>query len=250
MANHLLHPDFVGAYVYAIIVNGVVRYIGKGRRYRAIEHFRKARELNRRRAKGEKIKALPFHNKLAKAMRNGVSVKYKILAKNLSDDDAFEREVAEISSYPRCQLWNVLDGGRGGLGPERMRALWRDPEYRAKTLAGQAAFRTDEFCERQRQHANEKWSDPNYRAAWMAQHRKIWDDPDRSSKQRAILKAVWADPIRAEKKRQLVKSQWTPERRLAMAENRRKAWSDPEFKKRVSAALRRSKAVREKYDNS
>lgn len=38
----------------------------------------------------------------------------------------------------------------------------------------------------------------------------------------------------------LVKSQWTPERKAAMSENRRKAWSDPEFKRRASESIRKS----------
>lgn len=240
MANHLIHPDFVGAYVYAIIVNGVVRYIGKGRRYRAIEHFRKARELNRRRSAGEKVKALPFHNRLAKAMRNGARLKYRILAKDLSDAAAYAMEAAEIAAYPEGQLWNANGGGFGGSS-EGMKRLWLDIDFRARTLAAQAAYRTPEFRDRQRDHAVSVWADPDYRERWMQQHRAVWDNPEKARERRALLKKVWANPELKAKKSALVKSQWTPERRAAHAENRRKAWADPEFKARASASIRASK---------
>src|SRR5262245_53480758 len=111
MPAKLLYPWLVGAYVYAIKVDGVVRYIGKGRRYRLIEHRRIARELNRRRAAGEKIKARRVHNKLAKAIRNGSVIEHDVIAFNLSDDVAYDRERSEIANAPAGQLWNVKAGG-------------------------------------------------------------------------------------------------------------------------------------------
>lgn len=112
------------AYVYVIIVDGVVRYIGKGRRYRAIEHFRLARDINVRRAKGQKVKAYPFHNKLAKALRLGHSVRYRVIAKDLTDAAAYALECEEMAQYPTRQLWNLRTGGTGG-DADLMRSLWR-----------------------------------------------------------------------------------------------------------------------------
>lgn len=241
MANHLIHPDFVGAYVYAITVNGVVRYIGKGRRYRAIEHFRFARSINKRRAKGEKVKAYPFHNKLAKAMRSGADVSYEIIVKGLDDAAAYQREVEEMAKIPSGQLWNLKEGGTGG-DADMMRRFWSDLVYRAKFLAAQKLGQSNpEFREKQRENAQAQWADTEFRERWLKQHRGLWDDEEQAAKRRALLKRVWANPELKAKKSALVKSQWTPERRAAMSENRRKAWSDPEFKARASASIRASK---------
>lgn len=241
MPAHLVHKRLVGAYVYAIIVGGTVRYIGKGRRYRALEHFRYARELNRRRENGERIKALPFHNRLAKAMRGGVKVSYKIIASGMSDADAYAAEAREIAAMPDGQLWNIKPGGTGNDGSV-MRRMWGDLVFRANVLAGQEAVRSDpEFRQRQREISVSRWNDGEFRGRWMAQHRALWDDPARAAERRALLKKVWADPEKSAKKSALVKSQWTPERKAAMAENRRRAWADPEFKRRVTEKIRQSK---------
>lgn len=240
MAAPLIHRQLVGAYVYAITVNGIVRYIGKGRRYRVLEHSRVARVINRRRANGERVKALPFHNKLAKAIRNGATISYKIIVQGLSDKDAYEREAAEIAAASPGALWNIKAGGEGGDG-ELMRRMWADLDYRARTLAGQEASRDEGFRQRQREAANAQWADADFRKRWLEQHRSLWDDPDKAEQRRSLLKKVWDDPGKTERKRALVKSQWTPERRAAHAENRRLAWANQEFKARASASIRASK---------
>lgn len=239
MANHLIHPGFVGAYVYALTVDGVVRYIGKGRRYRATDHFRMARDINLRRSAGEKVRALRVHNKLAKALREGRNLDYTILANDLTDEAAYEMEKVEIAKAPKGQLWNLHCGGSGG-DAEMMRALWADPAYRDRFKAGRTPM-TDERRERGRAKAIEQWDDPEFRERWMGQHRALWDDPEAAAERRELLRRVWADPEKTARKRELVKSQWTPERRAAMAENRRKAWSDPEFKARATESIRRSR---------
>lgn len=242
MPAHLIHKGFVEAYVYAIIVAGVVRYIGKGRRYRALEHFRIARDLNERRAKVEKVKALPFHNKLAKAIRNGAAVDYEIIINGLQDDAAYEREVIEIAKCAPGQLWNVHCGGSGG-DADLTRRLWTDPTFREKTVAAARKGRENpEYLVRARKTANAQWSDEDFRERWTKQHRSIWDDPIKAAERRALLKKVWDDPEKTARKSTLVKSQWTPERKAAMAENRRRAWADPEFRKRASASIKASKA--------
>jgi hypothetical protein len=241
MAAHLVHRGFIGAYVYALTVDGVVRYIGKGRRYRALEHFRFAREINRRRASGEKLRALPVHNKLAKALRQGLALGYQVLENGLTDEAAYRREAEEIAKAPAGQLWNLHHGGEGMDG-EMIRQFWRDPAFRERTVEAQRRSKADpDYRDRARQATREQWADPEFRERWQRQHRAFWDDPERAAERRALLKAVWADPVRAERKRELVKSQWTPERRAAMAENRRRAWADPEFKVRVAAKVKAAK---------
>lgn len=241
MPAKLLYPWLTGAYVYAIKVDGVVRYIGKGRRYRMIEHRRIAQEINRRRVAGEKVRASHFHNRLAKALRNGCVLEHIVIAHALTDDVAYDLERKTIATAPVGELWNVKAGGPEG-DSRVLKALWSDPKERERlSRAIRNGKRKQEFREKARQTAIAQWADPEKKARWTKSHRAIWDDEHRAAERRALLKRVWADPEKSARKSALVKSQWTPERRAAMAENRRRAWANPEFKKRVSKSISRSR---------
>lgn len=137
-------------YLYHIIVDGVVRYVGKGSGYRAQQHLTIARRLMRTRADGGKAKASYFHNKLAKAMKSGSLIQHQIVADQLSEDDAYGREMEAIASAPVGQLWNQKSGGSDGVvyGPEVRRKLsvaatrrYQDPNQReqAKRIAKEIA---------------------------------------------------------------------------------------------------------------
>lgn len=237
MGRKLIHRNLVGAYVYAIKVDGIIRYIGKGRRYRVLEHFRYAREINRRRAAGQKVQAIYFHNKLAKAFRENGSLTYEIIASGLTDDAAYERERVEILAFPKGQLWNLREGGMGSNG-DVIRAFWRDPEFRKKTMDGARRSKADpDYRERARQTANEQWADVEFRERWTKQHRGVWDDPVLAQERRDLLKRVWSDPEKTAKKSALVKSQWTPERRAAQKARTKAEWADPEFKAKAVARM-------------
>ena len=114
MAIHNLLPK--GAYVYAIAVDGVTRYIGKGRGERYWYHFRRANRINELRQDGYKVRAFKLHNRIAKALRNGSRFQVKILQQGLSDQQGFALEIAKIAWHQvrhPGQLWNVLEGGDG-----------------------------------------------------------------------------------------------------------------------------------------
>jgi flagellar biosynthesis GTPase FlhF len=242
MAAKLIHKNLIGAYVYAIVVDGTVRYIGKGRRYRVLEHVGHAKDINRRRALGEKVKALPFHNRLAKAIRNGASIEYFVIANELTDAAAYERERSEIAQYPLGHLWNLHSGGSGG-DAEMMRRYWSDPKYREKFLAAIAAgHRNPDYRERARKKAQAQWDDPEFYAQQMAREKALWENPEYRAKRIAILQRVWSDPHKSARKSALVKSQWTQERSAKQSASRKAAWADPEFSKRVRAKIAASKA--------
>lgn len=235
MANHLIHDKFVGAYVYAIKVDGVVRYIGKGRRKRALEHLRKAKEVLRLRAAGQRPRVSTLYRRLSAALEAGARIEHEVMVNGLTDEDALYREFLEIDALPASQLWNTVPGGVGNSGAV-MRQLWESPEFRRKVMTSRRAqmYENEEWRERQRQAAVAQWADPEKRRRHNEQHRKLWDDPAAAEDRRALLRKVWADPEKTERKRALVKSQWTPERRAAMSENRRRAWADPAFKARAA----------------
>ena len=110
------------AYVYAIKVDGVVRYIGKGTGRRYAGHLAKVRQLDRRQADG--LDATPpsrFYSLLLDAYRRGLKIEPVIVSDGLADRDAYRLEIETRKQYPAKQLWNE-------------RPCWQRPEYRARQL--------------------------------------------------------------------------------------------------------------------
>ncbi len=165
-----------GAYVYAIVVDGVTRYIGKGSNRRTREHFKIIRSMARRRAAGEAVQApSAFYEKLCAAYLAGCEIDSRILVDGLTHKEAFRAELAERDRYPAEQLWNE---GRCWDKPEyrnRQQARWNDP--RAREFHREQVRRATQdpsFVERQRSRMREAWSDPDKRRKLhdgMRQHR-------------------------------------------------------------------------------
>ena len=131
------------AYVYQIIVDGVVRYVGKGTGKRATSHIAIVRSIIRRRAAGETVRATHFQNRLAKAYRDGADIQIEIVADGMTDAAAFDLEVAQVARHRG--LWNMTAGGDA---PPR--ATKRSPEFIAKvTASNKAAWSDPDLRERQ-----------------------------------------------------------------------------------------------------
>lgn len=142
----------MNCYVYAIVVDGVRRYIGKGSGWRVKQHFAIARRLAVVRALGQKVKASYFHNKLSKALKAGSDASHEILFSGLSHEEAFAKELAAIAAEPKGQLWNqrLESGGRLAASPELKKKLsnaakrrYRDPEQLKEVSDRLRAIATD-----------------------------------------------------------------------------------------------------------
>jgi hypothetical protein len=155
-------------YVYAVIVDGVFRYIGKGSRRRLVEHLAIAKRLNRVRASGATVDASYFHNKLAKAIRAGADVSVVKLVEGLGETEAYEREREEIESAPEGQLWNRWVGGLGSFAAS--------PELRERLSAA----------------AKERYQDPVQLAAARAHMDRLSVDPAVRAKRSATQKRRFA----------------------------------------------------------
>jgi hypothetical protein len=101
-------------YVYAVYVDGVVRYIGKGSNGRVHFHVIEARRINSRRARGANTDrtATKFYRKLAEAMRHGAIITEEIMLDGLTNQGAYrieKQKVEELQKQKRDQLWNTID---------------------------------------------------------------------------------------------------------------------------------------------
>jgi len=89
-------------YVYTVIVDGIVRYIGKGCGDRLNDH---ARDVKRGRVR------TAFQRQLADAIAAGGRVEAKRVIEELSEWAALKLEASMIAIAPQGQLWNTLTGG-------------------------------------------------------------------------------------------------------------------------------------------
>jgi hypothetical protein len=103
-----------GFYVYAIYIDEVVRYIGKGSNGRMYFHVIEAQRINGRRARGAKTDqtSTRFYRKLAEAMRRGAAIREEIVLSGLTNKAAYRLEkqkIEELYKLDRRQLWNTID---------------------------------------------------------------------------------------------------------------------------------------------
>jgi hypothetical protein len=99
-------------YVYEIRIDGVVRYIGKGRNGRIYSHL-----IDAKRTAGRpdvKIRNLfpHFRKMLVSAVRRGSIIAENMVTSNLTDGEAYAIEQEMIGNYHKQyagQLWNTID---------------------------------------------------------------------------------------------------------------------------------------------
>jgi hypothetical protein len=117
------------AYVYAIEVNGVVRYIGKGTGDRMYFHRAEAERTLRRIKKYGRLRLRRWQRHLVAALRKGEKVQEIVIRSGLSDLAAYRLENELIGEYHLLrtgQLWNTID--ERFIDPRYLPAEWNDPE--------------------------------------------------------------------------------------------------------------------------
>lgn len=249
MADPEVQPsDF---YVYEILVDDIVRYIGKGRGDRLNEHVRTARRILRIRESGETFKTSRFYNRLAKAVKAKAKIEIRIVQSGLLEEDAYLAETSTISSIGLDRLWNVFPGGIG-FRSEWIKSLWKNPEYREKSSArSRARWQDPEY----REHYSNIRRQPEHKAHMSAALKKALSDPEVKKKmsqkkveafkdpefKRAFkekMKVCRTKPEWKEKQSRSRKAKWAdPEFRLAQSERYKKAWANPDHRaKKIAQA--------------
>ena len=129
VAGALTPRERLAAYVYVIVVDGVIRYIGKGRNDRLYNHVIEARRTARRCGAHTAHLRPRFHRKLVEAIRAGSHITERIIRHGMSDKDAYRFEHQLIVEYHRQrtdQLWNTID--ERFMDRRLLPEEWRDPE--------------------------------------------------------------------------------------------------------------------------
>jgi len=121
--------DTTKAYVYAIVVDGTMRYIGKGRGTRLFVHLIEAKR-SALRCGGRTTRLSPrLHRKLVEAVRAGSTIVERVIVPGLSDADAYRLESNLIVHFHRFwpgQLWNTID--ERFMDRSLLPNEWNDPE--------------------------------------------------------------------------------------------------------------------------
>ena len=115
-------------YVYEIRIDGVVRYIGKGRNGRIYSHLIDAKRTASR--PDVKIRNLSphFRKMLVSAVRRGLIIAENMVASNLTDGEAYKIEQEMIGNYHKQyagQLWNTID--ERFMDPKYFPKKWSNP---------------------------------------------------------------------------------------------------------------------------
>ena len=120
----------IGSYIYAIIVDGAVRYIGKGRNGRMYTHLIEAKCTSAR-CPAETAHLLPRkHRKLVEAVRAGSQIIETVITSDLTDRAAYRLEsrmIGEFHKFRAGQLWNTID--ERFLDPRYLPDKWDNPEH-------------------------------------------------------------------------------------------------------------------------
>ena len=99
------------SYVYAIHVDGVLRYIGKGTNGRMYAHMKEVRQRLTRKFKLKNVWPL-LQRKLTEAVMKGAVIEQIVLADNLTSKQAYKLEHRHLERLVyagnREQLWNAI----------------------------------------------------------------------------------------------------------------------------------------------
>ena len=117
------------AYVYAILIDEVVRYIGKGRNGRMYAHLIEAKRSAARCGARTTQLSPRMHRRLVEAIRSGAVIKEEIIVGGLTDRQAYRLEnrlIAEFHKFRTDQLWNTID--ERFMDPRWLPEKWHDPE--------------------------------------------------------------------------------------------------------------------------
>lgn len=145
----------------------------------------------------------------------------KILHDNLTEDEAFAKEIELIAESKRqgIQLVNTLPGG-DGIPSE----MWNDPEWKDKHRhAIQEKYKDPIYREKVKQVILKRVQDPKWREANRKQLEQLRNDPEYQRKLHEGLRRMHSDP------------EWKRKHTKAL----QRVTQTPEWRERNKAALRR-----------
>lgn len=201
-------------YIYVYEIDGIVRYIGRGRRNRIAHHSKAVRQRVEKKACGEVLRPHRFYDRLEEAFQNGAKIVARKIIEELTGDEAIVLEMQEIAKHPPGVLWNTI-------------------------LASTPRIKDADWIARQSAGAKRVMSDPKRRRYISEKMKAINADPAVRARKSASMKAAWADPVQRRQRAQAIsKAFQAPEAQAKLSAARKADWENAELRARRSASVR------------
>jgi hypothetical protein len=156
----------------------------------------------------------------------------KILAENLTDDEAYRQESAIIAEVGRQNLTNKTEGGEG-LTSAVSKEIMNAPEVKKKISDA----------------SKQQWQDPEFRKRHQESMRKARESKEYKENHRAAMVKLSQDTEWLERNAQRSKvSARNPERIEKIRESSRQRWQDPVYKERTRESMK--KGWRNQYSSN
>ena len=192
---------------------------------------------------------------IAKLDQLGLKPEARIVADNLTDQEAFALEIERIAHWKNegVRLCNWASGGHGGMS-----GVVRSEESRAKQSATMTGRK---LSPDHRKKIIDRVSSPESRSRNSALHKGRKRPDGTGEKISTTNKEIYADPIRGPRRREAVRKALvgrktseatkakqraakTPEIRARLSAAAKKQWDNPAFRSLVSATMRRTNEKR------
>lgn len=181
------------------------------------------------------------HNFICKYLiANGLYPEVRIVFNHLDEETAFSLEKSTISYWRArgIQLSNNTDGGEGmsmSTVPAEVKAM-----ITANISAANKVKWVAESREKLSKTNKKKWEDPSFREKMINSLNNRYESIDYRTK----AKVVTTESLKKSYKKRMETLQ-SEEHRLKVSANSKKAWQDPESRKKLLAGLEKARAARQ-----
>lgn len=148
----------------------------------------------------------------------------KILADNLTDEEAYQKEATLIAEVGRQNLTNKTDGG-DGLTSNVSKKIMNSPEVKKKISDA----------------IKRRWQDPEFRKRHQESMQKVRENKEYIAKHKAAMEKIAQDKEWLERNAERAKlSARNPTRIEKIRETSRNRWQDPQYKERVRNSMKQN----------
>lgn len=148
--------------------------------------------------------------------KHGLTV--KIIVDNLTDEEAFVKEIQLIAEVGLNNLTNMLDGGQGftsTAAKERAKQNAQNPEWiRKQKEAGKRKSQDEEFRRKNIELGNRLAQDPEWVRRRTESNRRLAKDPEYRKKVSEGVRRKYQDPEYRKKISEAAKKRWIKKREL------------------------------------
>ena len=235
--KNVIYPKVspVAYYVYAFVIDGIPRYIGKGQRDRYREHIR----VVRREAEGSM-----WYKFLRRSVLEGREIVVKILADGLTSEQAKKIEIDLIAQHGRRAigvgtLMNISAGG-DGIDSEVAKEIHSRPGMKEKIgRAISAAAARPEVKRLRMQVLKHAYKNPEVIRRVSAAVRKALQNPDVKERHSIGVRNSWTKSgVRQRRIEAILSANQNPEVHARHIAANRKTHADPTVQEKRAAVFR------------